>query len=449
MIVLFRYGMPEPCLSSSHLSETFPVTRLLLCTILLALLTLVPARADNWPQWRGPKNDGHSAEANIPTEWGPDKNVVWKFKLPGIGASTPIVWDDTIFLTSTDNTEVVLLCIGTDGQQKWKAKLSDTGTRRYRNPSGAEVSDASASCSTDGKHVWAYSSNGALACFTTQGKPVWQTDLQKYGKFQIQFGCHWTPVLYKDTLYLQVMHRAAQLVVALDAATGQEKWKVERPGYSMGESPDVYASAFIWEGEGGPLLVAHGNDYCTGHKLTDGSEVWRVQGLNPRANRAWRFVSCPLLAPDLIVVPSCKDGPTVGFNPVGAKGDITPENKAELWRLPASNTLRTPDVVTPIRVGDIVYWTGDGPFWAVEAKTGKQLYRVELTKGFHRAQLVAAAGNIYVTAADGTTDVVQAGKEFKKVATNRVPDTIFAGPAIANGRLYLRGYEYLWAIGAK
>ena len=91
----------------------------------------------------------------------------------------------------------------------------------------------------------------------------------------------------------------------------------------------MYASAFIWEGEGGPLLVAHGNDYCTGHKLTDGSEVWRVQGLNPTSNGAWRFVSCPLITSDLIVVPSCKNGPTVAFNPVGAKGDIDPDNKAE------------------------------------------------------------------------------------------------------------------------
>ena len=197
------------------------------------------------------------------------------------------------------------------------------------------------------------------------------------------------------------------------------------------------------------MLVAHGNDYTTGHKLSDGSEVWRVEGLNPRSNGTWRFVSCPLLTPDLIVVPSCKDGPTVAFNPVGAKGNINAENKAELWRLPSTNNFRTPDVVTPIRVGDILYFAADGPFWAVDARTGKQLYRADLTKIFHRGQLVAADGKIYVTAANGTTDVVQAGPEFKKVATNSLPDTIFSGPAIANGRIYYRGYNYLWAIGTK
>ncbi|HSQ56793.1 MAG TPA: PQQ-binding-like beta-propeller repeat protein, partial [Gemmata sp.] len=360
-----------------------------------------------------------------------------------------------IFVTSTDGDKVVLICVGTDGKEKWKQPISNTGAKRYRNPSGADVGDANPSCSTDGSRVWASASNGSLACFTVDGKPVWSADLQKYGKYNIQFGCHWTPVLYKGKLYLQVMHRNAQKVVCLDAATGKEDWAVDREGYVKvpstvrTESPDVYASAFMWEGEGGPLLVVHGNDYTTGHKLDDGAEVWRVQGLNPRGNGTWRFVSCPLPTPDLIVVPSCKDGPTVGFNPVGAKGAINPDNTAELWRQNSTNTFRTPDVVTPIRVGDIVYISGDGPFWALDAKTGNQLYRVELTKFVHRSQLAAADGKIYVTAANGKTDVVEAGPKFKKVATNGLPDTIFGGPAIADGRIYYRGYQYLWAIGSK
>lgn len=423
--------------------------RLLIAAGLVISLAASTALADNWPQWRGPKNDGHSAEKGLPTEWGPEKNVVWKLKMPGISAATPCVWGDKIFVTSADGEAIVLLCIGTDGKEKWKQKLSDTGARRYRNPSGAEVSDSTPSCSTDGKHVWASAANGALACFTMDGKPVWASDLQKYGKYQIQFGCHWTPVLHKDRLYLQVMHRGTQKVVCLDAATGNEVWAVDRKGYGRGESPDVYASAFIWEGEGGPLVVAHGNDYTTGHKLENGEEVWRVQGLNPNMDGAWRFVSNVLLTPDLIVVPSCKYGPTVAFNPVGAKGDISPENPNEIWRLPPSKSRTTPDVVAPIRVGDVLYFSADGPLTAYDAKTGKQLYRADLTRFVHRANLVAADGKIYVVSANGVTDVVEAGREFKKLASNKLPDTIFASPAIADGRIYLRGYDSLWAIGNK
>jgi outer membrane protein assembly factor BamB len=399
----------------------------------------VPASADNWPQWRGPKNDGTSAEKGLPTEWSAEKNVVWKLKMPGQGSSTPAVWGDRIFITSADGDDIVLMCIGTDGKEQWKEKLSGTGRTKYKSGEG---NDASASCSTDGKNVWTFVGNGKLACYTVAGKHVWDIDLQKYGRFGIQFGCHWTPVLYKDRVYAQVMHHNAQLLVAFDAATGRELWKVKRPGYGKGESPDTYASAFIWDGEGGPLLVCHGNDYCTGHKLDNGDEVWRVNGLNPSSNGAWRFVSCPLVTPELIVVPSCKSGPTVAFNPVGAKGDIDPDNKAELWRFNS-----TPDVVAPIRVDDVVYFTADGPLTAVDAKTGKQLYREMLTSGIHRAQMVAADGKIYITSIKGTTDVIQAGKVLKKIGTNTLPDTLYASPAIADGRIYIRGWNYLWAIG--
>ncbi|MCE9563865.1 MAG: PQQ-binding-like beta-propeller repeat protein [Planctomycetes bacterium] len=413
-------------------------------TLFMLVVCGAAAAADDWPQWRGLKNDGLSDEKGLPTEWGAEKNVVWKLKMPGIGAGTPAVWGDKIFVTSVDGDDVVAMCIGTDSKEKWKKKLSNTGAKRYKNPAGADVSDASASCSTDGKHVWAFAGNGVLACFTMDGTQVWANDVSKYGKIDIAFGPHWTPVLYKDKLYLQVMHRAAQKLVKYDALTGKEEWAVDRPGYGKGESPDVYASAFMWEGEGGPLLISHGNDFCTGHKITDGTEVWRVQGLNPTSNSHWRFVSDPLVTPDLIVVPSCKNGPTVGLNPVGAKGNIDSDNAAEIWRIKT-----TPDVVSPIRIGDVIYLCGHGPFSAHEAKTGQQIYKADVTKGYHWANMVAGDGKIYATSQEGVTDVVQAGREFKKLATNTLPDKIFGSPAIANGRIYFRGYGYLWAIGAK
>lgn len=409
-------------------------------SIIALLVAAVPAVAENWPQWRGPKNDGLSSETGLPIEWSSEKNVLWKLPLEGRGQSTPCVWGDKIFITTVEGGEVVLSCIGTDGKLKWKDPIGQrSGGKSGR---GDEGNEASASCSTDGKHVWTSTGTGRLVCYTLAGKRVWEVDLQRYGKFSIQFGVHWTPVLYKDKLYMQVFHRNAQIIVALDAETGNEVWKVNRPGYGKGESPDTYASAFMWEGPGGPLLVAHGNDYTTAHRLDTGAEVWRVAGLNPTSNGAWRFVSSPLVTPDLIVAPSCKNGPTVGFNPVGAKGKIDEENPAELWRFKS-----TPDVVSPLRVGDVVYLMSDGPLTALDAKTGKQLYRESLTNGIHRAQMVGADGKVYVLARDGTTDVVEAGRTFKKLASNKLPDTFYGSPAISNGRIYLHGWNNLWAIG--
>jgi outer membrane protein assembly factor BamB len=420
-------------------------------TLALGLVAAGPLFADNWPQWRGPKNDGHSAETGLPAEFGPEKNLVWKAKLPGPGESSPVVWDDKVFLTAVTGDDVVLLCLGTDGQEKWRKPLATTGKER----SGPDqATSASASPTTDGKHVWAYAGGmkgGQLKCFDLAGNLAWEKNLQSFGKYNIQFGTHWTPVLYKGKLYLQVLHRTAQKLVKLDAATGDQEWAVDRRGAVPArdvpsrspESPDVYASAFIWEGEGGPLLISHGNDFCTAHKL-DGAEVWRVMGLNPTNDTHWRFVSSPLVTPGLIVVPSCKNGPTVGVNPVGAKGEIDKKNPAELWRVNF-----TPDVVSPLLIDDIVYLIGDGPLTAVEAKTGKQIYKYSLTPGRHRSNMVYADGKIYVAGRDGAVDVVRPGSEFKVLANNKIPDTLYGSPAVAGGRLYFRGYENLWAVGTK
>jgi outer membrane protein assembly factor BamB len=415
-----------------------------LAALTLVLSTALAARADNWPQWRGPKNDGRSAETGLPTEWDQTKNVVWKLKLPGRGASTPAVWGDRLFLTSLDGNDVVLLCVGTDGKERWRQQLGAGGKANYK---GGEGDDASASPSTDGKHVWAAAGTGTLACFTVDGQKVWETDLQKYGKFRIRFGIHWTPALHKDRLYLQVMHQTAQKVVALDALTGKEIWAVDRPGYGKGESPDTYASAFVWDGPGGPHVIAHGNDYCTAHKADTGEEVWRVAGLNPSGHMAWRFVSSPLVTPDLVVVPSCKSGPTVALDPAKAKGTIEPGNPAELWRLKM-----TPDVVSPLLVDGLVYLLHSdiGELTAVEAKTGRVVYRKRLgTRQIYRGNMAYADGKIYVVGREGVGVVVQAGPEFKVLATNDLKEVVYASPAIANGRLYLRGREHLYAIGAK
>ena len=174
----------------------------------LVFAAVAPAMADPWPQWRGPKGDGHSAETGLVSEWGPEKNLVWKTKLPGRGSSTPCIWKDRIFLTALDGKDRVLLCYDTAGQEKWKQPLGSNTKDSYR---GQEGDDASASCSTDGKYVYALAGTGTMGAYDFDGKPVWQISLtEKYGKYQIQFGGHWTPSLYKGRLYLQLFHRGTQ-----------------------------------------------------------------------------------------------------------------------------------------------------------------------------------------------------------------------------------------------
>jgi outer membrane protein assembly factor BamB len=410
-----------------------------------------PALADNWPQWRGPKNDGHSTETGLPAEWSVEKNIKWKLDLPGPGSSTPCVWGDTLYLTAMDGDAVVLMAIGTDGKERWRKPLGSGNIKTMRDEGG---NLATASCSTDGARVFAQAGSGKLAAFDFAGKELWSHDLAKFGDFTkgdvIQFGGHWTPVLHKGTLYAVALHRKAQKVMAFDAATGKEKWVVDRVSDSppRTESPDVYASPFVWEKGDKSLLLVHGNDYCTAHDPATGAEVWRVTELNPKANynRTWRAVSSPLATPDLIVVPSCKLGVTVGVNPATAAGPVGPGSPGETWRI----TKNTPDCSSPLLHDGILYLMGEfGSLMAHDAKTGQELYRERITSMRHRANPVYADGKLYLTGRDGVCVVVKPGPTLTKLAENKLPDTFTASPAVANGTIYLRGWKSLYAIAGK
>lgn len=412
----------------------------------LAVCLLLPCatRAENWPQWRGPDADGVSKETGLPTEWGAEKNVAWKLKMPGMGSSTPAVWGDRIFLTSADGDDLVLQCVGTDGKQLWK-KTVGSGKVRAR---GDEGNGASASPSTDGKHVWAFVGSGDLGCYDLDGNEVWKFNAQqRYGKFNIQFGMHSTPVLHKDRLYLAFLHTSGQWVIAVDAATGKDVWKVERPSDGRDECPHSYASPVLWHKGDKAYLLVHGNDYTTAHDLADGRELWRLSDLNPKSNynRTLRFVASPAATPDLIVVPTAKGGPVVGVKP-DATGAIPAGADGEQWRRPRD----TPDVPSPLIYDGLVYLCREnGTVICMDAKTGKELYNQRIHGARYRASPVFADGKIYLTARDGVVTVIKAGPKFEKLAENKLPDQTAASPVVSGGHLYFRGFDTLWAIGGK
>jgi outer membrane protein assembly factor BamB len=405
---------------------------------------LCVARADNWPQWRGPGYDGISKETHLPSEWNATKNIAWKLPLPGMAGSTPAIWGDRIFLTSQDGNDLVLMCINNAGKVQWKHKLG-TGNRLVR---GDEGNMASASPSTDGKYAYAFVGSGELGCFDFQGKQKWKFDTQeRYGKFNIQFGMHSTPLLFKDRLYLQLIHSGGAWVVAIDKANGKDVWKVERKSDGHDECEHSYASPCIWRNGMDAYLVTHGNDYAIAHRLKDGAELWRVADLNPkdRYNATLRFVASPVATADLIVVPSAKNGPVVAVKP-GARGLIKAGNRFEQWRM----TSNTPDVPSPLVHDGLVYLCREnGVLLCLDARTGKKIYGQRTHDQRHRASPVYADGKIYLTARDGIVTVVQAGPKFKILATNRLPDEISASPAISGGRIYIRGFKNLYAIEEK
>ena len=406
------------------------------------LFTTIFCLAENWPQWRGPRLDAVSRESGLPTEWSDTQNVLWKAPLPGVGSATPVVWADRIFLTSEAGNDLLLLCLGTDGKEHWRYKLGEGKGR------GGENNSASPSPSTDGKLVFALVGSGDFAAVDLSGKEVWRFNVQeRYGDFHFDFGMHTTPVLHDGRLYLQLIHSRLQAVVALDAATGKEIWKVDRPSDGKGECLNSYATPCLWVRGDDAHLITHGNDYAVAHRLADGKEVWRLGDLNPkgRYNATLRFVASPVAVADLIVIPTAKNGAVVGLSP-DATGVLGAGSKGEIWRVASG----TPDVPSPVVFeGRVFLCRETGVLTCLDAKTGKQFFSDRVHPQTYRASPVIADGKLILTARDGTFSVVKPGVALEILAKNKLSDEFTASPAISNGRLYLRGFTHLYAISAK
>ena len=415
-------------------------------TVIFSIVLLTVVRsvlAENWPHWRGLRHDGTSLEVGLPVQWSKTENILWRLELPGPAGATPVVWENRIFLTSAEGENLVLLCISTDGSVLWKRTLG-SGNRVVL---GDEGNSASPSPSTDGKHVWAFVSTGDLACYDFDGNEVWKTNLEeRYGRFDLYFVMASTPLLDGDRLYLQLIHSNAWLVLALDKATGNEIWKHERQSDAYEECEHSYASPFLYRDGEHEFLLTHGADYVTAHNLTDGSEIWRCGGLNPKDsyNTSLRFVASPVATPGLIVVPSAKNGPVLGLSP-DAKGDITDSETSHIW----TRQRGTPDVPSPLIHDGLVYLCREnGDLICMDAKTGEEIYKERTHRHRHRASPVYGDGKIYLTARDGVVTVVKAGREFEILASNDMEEDISASPVISNKTLYLRSYDALYAIKA-
>lgn len=402
------------------------------------------AQAENWPNWRGPTSDGVSLETNLPAEWSTEKNILWRRELPGAAGATPIVWEDRIFLTAglPDKEEVALLCLNLDGEILWQKSFADENW----SARGGDGNAASPSPVTDGKHVWAFASNGDLACYDFKGGEVWALDLEKrYGRIEMGFTFASSPVLDGDRLYLQLIHAKDSLVAALDKSSGKEIWRYKRPTDARGESKQSYASPFLWRADGQEALIVHGADYATGHALKDGEELWRLGGLNPRSNynSGFRFVSSPVARDGIVVIPTAKNGSTFGLKTERLKGDVISTATGLLW-----NVNTTTDVPSPLIYGGLVYICRiNGFLVCVDGETGDELYHVEAARGDYRSSPVYADGKIYLVSRRGIVTAVKAGRTYEPAGFSDMGETTSASMAVSNGRLYIRTYKALYAVG--
>jgi len=426
--------------------------RFTLVLVIIALSTIASLNivtADNWPQWRGPSLNGVSGEKNLPVKWTTEENVTWKLQMPAWSGSTPIIWGNYIFLNASEGEsnrtvkgDIYLWCVDrTKGTALWK-KLLGSGDVRLRKQNMSSPSPV-----TDGRNVWVMTGTGVLKAFDFKGNELWAREIQKdYGKFGLNWGYASSPLLYEDSLFVQVLHgmktHDPSYLLRIDKQTGKTIWRVERPTAAIKESPDSYATPALLRYGNNVEIVVLGGDCVTGHDPATGKELWRGNGLNPSNDPNYRVIASPVTFDGVIYAPT-RVKPLTAFR-AGGRGDITATH--HLWSFQNG-----PDVPTPVTDGKYFYSVSDGGVaWCLDAKTGAEIYgRQRLKPGTYSSSPVLADGKIYITSEEGLTTVYKAGPQFEILAENALNDYCLSTVAISDGQLFLRTASYLYCIGKR
>ena len=451
-----------------------------------------------WPQWRGPEATGLARHADPPGEWSETKNIRWKTKILGKGHASPIVWGDRVYIQTAVETEKTVApepqaqapAAGSDHRGRYAGPLlgSEIGSSRMvafqpqdgqrrgrrgrrgmrRRPKPTQVyefhvmaldrktgkvvwdttvceevpheglhpdsTQASNSPVTDGEHVFAHFGSRDLYCLDMQGNVVWRREFGLM-KTRNNFGEGSSPALYGDTVIVTWDHEGDSYILALDKATGKERWKVER------DEPTSWATPIIVEANGRPQIITSATNRVRGYDLESGDAIWECGGMTLNT------IPSPVCGNGLVyAISGFRGSGLLAIDYAKAKGDITGK-PAVVWTYDGGHT---PYVPSPLLYDDKLYFldVNKAILSCVDAKSGKALYNKKRLDGLDGAyaSIVGAKNRVYITGRNGATAVVRHGENFELLATNVLDDGFDASAAIAGNEIYLRGREHLYCI---
>lgn len=407
---------------------------LLITLLFLILINICNAR--NWPQFRGPNSQGISSDRSIPVKW-TEKDCLWNIDLPGTGHSSPVIWEDKVFITCCDDQEAIvkLICLNAQtGEQLWTEEFQ---LQKYRMNSLNSYA-ATTPC-LDSKKVYIILSSKddtIVAALTHDGKPVWN---HHFGETVSSHGPCVSPILYNDALYFTMEQKNTSTPpnywYALYKSNGQTKWKIQRP-----ETSHVsYSSPVVYHAKGGDQLIfASKAGGITAVNPENGSIAWEVTDVLPA-----RSVACPVIYKNMIIA-NCGDGGT-GKQLVAV---IPPQKEGDKPKVAYINNERRsiPYVTIPIIVDDLMFTFHDkGVITCWDPINGDILW-TEKPAGTYFGSPVNINGKIYCINIQGDVLVLNASKKFELLATNPLGEKSFATPAVADGKLYLRTLSKLICI---
>lgn len=411
--------------------------------ITFALLSASVAFAEtnaNWPRWRGPRDNGSNESGSYPVQWDSTTNVLWKAPLPGKGCSTPIVWNERIYVTAPMEGQDSLLAFDWAGQPLWQTALGPERAGKNKNGSGSNPSPA-----TDGTAIFTYFKSGHLAAIELDGKVRWQTNLtERFGKDTLYWDYGTSPVLTEKDVIATQMHHGESYIAAFDKKTGEMRWKVARNFVTPTENDHSYATPLIIRHHGKEAIVVWGGDHLTAHDAATGETLWTCGDFNPEAKKNLVAVASPVIAGELAIVPFGR-GARLHAIKLGGQGDVTATNRS--WVREGTGTF----VPSPIEYKGRIYLVRDrGQVDCLDPADGKTLWTGELPKAgaSYYSSPAAADGKIYAAREDGVIFVVKIDGEFKVLSENKMGEPVIASPVPVANRLLIRGEKHLYCIAA-
>lgn len=433
----------------------------LVCT-LLATAMQVSAQdrktESNWHQFRGPQATGVSPTADPPTVWSESKNVKWKFDIPGVGSSTPIVWGDRVYLTSAIKTDridesltppekqarngffdikspnafykFVVICVDRKtGNPLWQKTAVEAVPNEGRHP---DNNFASATPTTDGTNLFVSFGSQGFYSYSLEGEFNWKRELGKV-KTRNNFGEGASLTVVDGLLAIVRDNETKSSITVLDSATGKTVWQKDR------DEPSCWATPIVAQVGQQKQLITNGHTRVRSYDLRTGKLNWECGG------QVMNVTPCPVLFEDHVICMSGYRGNVAMSIDIRSKGDVTGTEQVA-WKL----TDGTPYVPSPLLYQGQVYFTKSNGniLTCVNAKSGETIFdrkRLSQIRSIYSSP-TAAAGKIYFAGRRGITVVLAAGKEYKELSVNQLEDRIDASPVLVGREIFLRGRDHLYCI---
>ena len=403
-----------------------------------ALVVAAPLVAADWPQFRGPNSDGNYTGPKLPTEWGTDKNVVWKTPIPGHGWSSPIVWKGKVYLTTAvpkgEDYSLQALCIdAAKGTIDWNKEVfvqeGKTAPKIH-----SKNSHASPTPITDGERLYVHFGHMGTAALDLKGNVVWsKTDL----KYKPVHGNGGSPVLVGDNLVFSIDGTDMQVVAARNKNTGAVAWKTDRK--SKATQPFSFSTPLTIQEGGKEIVISPASGFFAAYDAKTGAELWRFRYPVP----GYSVIPQPVVGNGLVYVSTSYNKPVVlAVKPTGV-GDITSSNLA--WSAEKGGP-HTPSMLV---IGENLFMVSDAGFATfLNAKTG-DVHWSERVGGAYSASPIHYEGKIYLTNETGQGKVLAASKEFKEISKSDLKERTFATFAAVEGALFIRTEKHLYRFEEK